>query len=667
MKKIIIPLAILSLGILPAHADFVITTQNGNSNVVGKQLHFTADETGAWSVSESETPVNEIESITFCATSPNVVAKAFAGGSGVAEDPFLISTPSQLRRMAYVVNEYNAGNLKEDNIDYSHAYYELTNDISMSGVTDWEPIGSSPCTTDLQMPENDIFSGSFDGNEHLISGLTLSYTSDKANTAYGLFGILGSATISNLCIAADINVKCNAEKGEAIAVGGIAGVSHGATITNCSFIGNCSSQYENEPGAAMVGGIIGSLNLGTIQQCYTTLGTDDRLEAYGDSPQVGGIVGYGSAGDITGCEVIIEGELVARVRTTHTGADIIQGTSAIVGGVAGASFGADITNCKSAITGQLCATSLTGNEGLGESAYAGGIVGSYGADALAGCSAYIAGKIYAEANSASDAAGCVASQSGGYGISGISVTITQSGTIVAKTPSNSSSYGISSASAVAGICGRWSSPQGGGGITDCTLINDGTITASHPSAIYAGGIIGSGVPVMRCSVINNGCIEIASGKNPSIVGGICGNITSGTIAACYFINNGIINISSESGPANFGGIAGSAGSRMRSAVIKGCYTIFNTGGSVSSSATATAAGISGNGGNINASYWYNQDPEFIKGHVGAAESADYQLADTEQATLEAAAETMNAEISDDGKFEYSSETKYLVIKKNSEE
>lgn len=667
MKKIIIPLAIFSLGILPAHADFVITSQNGSSNVVGKQLEFVSDETGSWSVRNNNTPVEEIESITFRATFPNVVADSFAGGSGVVEDPFLIETPSQLRRLAYVVNEYNAGNLNADNIDYSKAYYKLTTDIDMSGLTDWEPIGSSPSTTDLQMPENDIFSGNFDGDGHCIKGFTLTHKSTTPNTAYGLFGILGSASISNLKIEADISFSCSADKGESIALGAIAGVAHGATISNCSFSGQCLAKYENEPGAALVGGIVGSLNLGTIQNCSATIYEHKSLKAYGDNPQVGAIVGYGSAGDITDCEAIIEGELIADVRTTHTGADIIQGTSAIVGGIAGASFGADITNCTASISGGLTATSVTGNEGLGETAFAGGIVGTYGADALAACSVYISGKIYAEANSAADVAGCVALQTGGYGISGVDVTISNSGYLVVRTPENSTSYGSSSAASVAGICGRWTSPQGGGGITDSHLSNNGKLEAKHPNAIYAGGIIGAGVPLSRCSVINNGNIEIASGKNPSIVGGICGNITSGTIAACYFINNGDINISSENGPANFGGIAGSAGTRLRSATVTGCYTIFNTGGTVSSSAMATAAGISGNGGNINCSYWYCQDPEFIKGHVGGTESTDYQLADTEQSTLEAAAETMNAEISDYGKFEYSSETKHLEIKKNSEE
>lgn len=667
MKKIIIPLAILSLSILPADAYFVITSQNSNSNIIGNRLEFKQDETGAWSVRDNNTPIEEIETITYRATFPNIVADSFAGGSGVEQDPFLIENPSQLRRMAYVVNEYNAGNLRADNIDYSKAYYKLTADIDMTGLTDWEPIGSSPCTTDLQMPENDIFSGSFDGDGHSIKGFSLLHRSTTPNCAYGLFGILGSATISNLEIEADIHLYCSADRGESIALGALAGVAHGATISNCSFSGKCLAEYDNEPGATMVGGIVGALNLGTIQNCTATIHEENILLAYGDSPQVGGIVGYGSAGDITGCEAIIEGELAAKVRTTHTGADIIQGTSAIVGGIAGASFGADISGCTATISGVLSAASVTGNEGLGETAYAGGIVGTNGADALAACTAYISGKIYADANSSANVGGCVAQQSGGYGITEINVTISNTGHLAARTFENEAAYGNSSSAAVAGICGRWSNPQGGGGMTDCSLINDGKLEALHPNAIYAGGIIGAGVPIMRCSVINNGDINITSGKNPSIVGGICGNINSGTIAACYFINNGNITISSQNGPANFGGIAGSAGTRLRSAVVKGCYTIFNTGGSVTSPATATAGGISGNGGNINCSYWYSQDTEFIKGHVGAAESADYQLADTEQATLEAAAETMNAEISDYGKFEYSSETKYLEIKKNSEE
>lgn len=77
MKKTIIPLAIFSLSILPADAYFVITSQNGSSNLAGKQLEFVSDETGSWSVRNDNTPVEEIESITFRTTFPNVVADSF--------------------------------------------------------------------------------------------------------------------------------------------------------------------------------------------------------------------------------------------------------------------------------------------------------------------------------------------------------------------------------------------------------------------------------------------------------------------------------------------------------------------------------------------------------------------------------------------------------------
>lgn len=69
----------------------------------------------------------------------------------------------------------------------------LMNDIDLSGVTDWTPIG---CATGNYYSK--MFCGTFDGQGHTISDLNITRTGYGQNTVIGLFGYLNGATIKNL-------------------------------------------------------------------------------------------------------------------------------------------------------------------------------------------------------------------------------------------------------------------------------------------------------------------------------------------------------------------------------------------------------------------------------------------------------------------------------------
>lgn len=112
------------------------------------------------------------------------------------------------------------------------------------------------------------FGGTFQGNGHTISGLSLTGKDSFA----GLFRtVQETGTVENLNVSGEISVT----GGEA--VGGIAAVNYG-TITGCSFSGSISAD-------TCVGGIVGTNQLGgNIQNC-TSAGsvTGDKM--------TGGIVG----------------------------------------------------------------------------------------------------------------------------------------------------------------------------------------------------------------------------------------------------------------------------------------------------------------------------------------------------------------------------------------
>lgn len=110
-------------------------------------------------------------------------SSSFAGGSGTSSSPYQISNAAQLAYMAYLVNS---------NTTYRNKYYQLTADIDLSAHY-WYPIGK----------ENYSFNGTFDGQYHTISNMTIDNTVTGMGVKYlGLFGYIGkynlTVTIKNL-------------------------------------------------------------------------------------------------------------------------------------------------------------------------------------------------------------------------------------------------------------------------------------------------------------------------------------------------------------------------------------------------------------------------------------------------------------------------------------
>ena len=171
----------------------------------------------------------------------------------------------------------------------------LTDDI-VAGANDiWTPIGN----------DTNIYAGTFDGNNHTISGL---YTNNELARYVGLFGTI-SGTVKNVGVT-------NVSFSGTYSVGGVCGENRSGTIQNCYSTGsitngdqnaggvcgfnggtiqNCHSECIVE-GASFVGGVCG-YNNGTIQNCYSTGSITN-----GDQ-NAGGVCGTNSNpyGSITNC------------------------------------------------------------------------------------------------------------------------------------------------------------------------------------------------------------------------------------------------------------------------------------------------------------------------------------------------------------------------------
>jgi hypothetical protein len=238
-------------------------------------------------------------------------------GGGTPASPYQIETVAHLKKLA---NQVNIGDDKTD------TYYELVNDLDLSAISNWTPIG----TYAIFLP----FSGSFDGNGNTISGLKI----NNDLKSQGLFGYIDGGTVTNLGIVdADItagnaggivgvvnngNISNCYVTGTISSNGGVGGIAcsvfGGSSIINCYFVGDVS-------GVNYVGGIAGEVNSSSVSKCYAA-GTVSGVQF------VGGIAGF-LYGSVTNC-VALNTKLVRTGTSTNT----------TFGRVAGVLAGGDIPN-----------------------------------------------------------------------------------------------------------------------------------------------------------------------------------------------------------------------------------------------------------------------------------------------------------------------------------
>lgn len=168
----------------------------------------------------------------------------FESGTGDSSDPYIIKTAEQL---AFLAKQVNGGET------YQGKYFQLEADLDLSG-REWAPIGIGERETGGSTVTKP-FAGTFDGNNHKISGLTLTAGLDDQ----GLFGC-SSGMIRNLGIEnGNISIS-SAER-----TGAICGYSTG-TIENCWNSADITGSTE---GGIYIGGICG-YNTGTISGCLNT-------------------------------------------------------------------------------------------------------------------------------------------------------------------------------------------------------------------------------------------------------------------------------------------------------------------------------------------------------------------------------------------------------------
>lgn len=201
---------------------------------------------------------------------------------------YLIGTADEL---VWFRNLVNASVSKDDDSsdevkNKNEFNVKLTADIDLSGIGNWVPIGTYHGEPDI------LYYGTFDGQEHVIKGLTVNPIPGREGS-YGLFGIV-NGTVKNLGI-------------------------EGGTVT----------------GGDYVGAICGMLSYGTIENCFSTAT----------------VTGNGDAGGLTGGM-----RKTSRVVNSYNAGKVTStGETALVGGIT-SYIGSEalVKNCYNA--GQVSAT-----------------------------------------------------------------------------------------------------------------------------------------------------------------------------------------------------------------------------------------------------------------------------------------------------------------------
>ena len=262
---------------------------------------------------ETLTKDNTTVAITYGELETTVTVQILDGGNSYAAETktYSIATAEGLQA-------WNQAALNDLSINCT-----LTSNIDLTG--EWTPIGT----------ESQPYTGTFDGNNYTITGLTVNQTRENV----GLIGCIGSnGTVKNVKLE-NVNIT-----GDGYFVGGVAGTNYG-TIENCSVDGTLTNNRH------YLGGVVGN-NYGSIIGCSSS-GT-----ITGTSPNVGGIGGQSVGGTIMACYSVANikgwsssgGVLGQTNRETvviacyHAKGNVTGEQSRMIGGVIGWNYG-KVTAC----------------------------------------------------------------------------------------------------------------------------------------------------------------------------------------------------------------------------------------------------------------------------------------------------------------------------------
>ncbi len=251
-------------------------------------------------------------------------AQSYNGGSGTAEAPYQISSKTDLKYLSEHSSDWSKHFIQTAHISFESTDFESGGDFYNSG-NGFISIGDNSTK----------FTGSYDGQNFMIDGLTIS----RSSTDYvGLFGYAHNATISNLGVT-NVNIIGRNYVGAVVANNWV------STVNNCYSTGSIS-------GRMAVGGLVGIVSsAGIVTHSYSSATVTGTSDAY----YIGGLVGKNES----------------NINTSYSVGSVSGKQS--VGGFVGYNAGSDFTiyNCYSTgnVTRESGATNTTFGGFIGSNQY----------------------------------------------------------------------------------------------------------------------------------------------------------------------------------------------------------------------------------------------------------------------------------------------------------
>lgn len=287
-------------------------------------------------------------------------AENFAGGTGTADDPYLITNGAELAKIAVETGKLvKTGPTTAAYYEFDGVHFRLENDIDLSAHR-WNPIGTYAPT----IRNSYDFRGFLDGNGKKITGLVVDETDEK-NSA-GLFGCIGNSKTGAVAGVKDLTIE-NARiySDETDAFQTDAGILAGFVMANsgytCEFTNiTVSGKIENNcsAGYAVSGGMFGEVYRIKAKDCNAEnveigFGSNsggfvgmDAGSTYENCTASGKITGLWGLGGFAGYTDSASTDGSEYSTFSHCIADVnVVGSDWRLGGFVGYSLYAHIQNC----------------------------------------------------------------------------------------------------------------------------------------------------------------------------------------------------------------------------------------------------------------------------------------------------------------------------------
>ena len=261
---------------------------------------------------------------------------AFANAGGIATAEDLVAFASAVNAGESIVNWMNAD-----------GKVVLLNDIDMSSVTSWTPIGASNFTwasNALTCDSGKMFTGYFDGQGHSIKNFKMVCENSTAGAAWGLFGGLGAgAVVENVVFdeSCSLELKATAQTDCGI-VAGMAWDARVRNITNnasMTFSGTCKSKRVTMAVIGMAFAETDSTVVSNVVNNGKIVASDGGSNQNGGNAiHIAGILGFGT-------NHLNSSEIVAVLDCTNNG-DIESATARTSGIAAACNRYTHLRGCK---------------------------------------------------------------------------------------------------------------------------------------------------------------------------------------------------------------------------------------------------------------------------------------------------------------------------------